>query len=152
MVKIVPVEEALQRFKDILPKIPERYKRMVSVAVWKAPAIEAEDFWVEAVRAAADAKARSKGIEPWDDASWQSITILKGAPVIRTRIEQMLPKYQLNWTPYRDAIEKLVLPAKVVDWETNIANRVVGIVRELKRLKGILKKGIYVPKPASPTA
>jgi len=147
MVAIVSVEEAIRRFKDILPRIPERYERQVSVAVYAEPAKAAEDFWADAVRAAADARARLKGLEPWDDPSWRSITIVKGKPVLRTRIEVMLPKYELNGKPYRDAVAALELPARTVDWEANITNRVVGVARELKRVKAITPKKIYVPPP-----
>jgi len=151
MVKIVSVDEAVTRFRDALPKIRERYERMIGIAEFAAPAKEAEDFWAEMIRLAAEEKRRLKGLDPWDDPSWRTITISKGGPVIRGRIEMMMPKYKLNWTPYRDAIEKLVLEPKTVDPMENIDRRVKPIVKTLVDLKKVTKKEIYVPKGGEKT-
>jgi len=145
MVRVKPMEEVLTRFRDILPKIPERYARMVKVAEWKAPAMGAEDLWVEAITAAAAEKRRAKGIDPWTDEFWRDITVTKGEPVIRTRIEKALPKYEANWKPHRDALVELVLPAKVVDPMENIERRVKKVVSTLIETKKVVVKKPYVP-------
>jgi len=139
MVRIIPLAEAKAHFSEIVPRIPDRYEAAIKRATWRDPAIAGEPLFKEAMTVVITEERRRKGIEKWTDENWRGVTVEKGKPIIGTRISARLDQWAANWTPYRAAIEAVELPPKVIDWATNIDQRVKPIVKALvEKKKGIV--------------
>jgi len=140
MVKVTPPEDAKESFKEILPKIPDRYSRKIKKAKWKDAAIseEAEELWKAKVEEAAEKKRRKKALEKVSEEEWRTIALNLGAKRIRESLEGRVDKWASAWKPYYDALTSLELPPKGPDYEENIANRVTAVVAALKKKKAEL--------------
>jgi len=137
MVKATPPEDAKESFKEILPKIPDRYSRKIKKAKWKQAAIsdEAEELWRAKVEEAAEKRRRKKALERVSEEEWRNIALNLGAKRIRESLEGRVEKWAASWRPYYEALVNLELPPKGPDFEENIANRVTAVVAALKKKK-----------------
>jgi len=131
MVRVKPLETAKKHFEQAIPAIPERYEDAIRIATWKDPALDAEDLFADAMSVVITERRRAKGIEKVTDDQWRTKAISKGKPVIGTRIRDALDEWAREWSPYRSAIEGVVLEPKTVDPMANIDRRVKPIVQAL---------------------
>jgi len=135
-------EEARANLEASIPYIGERYKSGVGRADWATPAgsDNAEKNYGEGVARAVAAKRRQLAIKRISNAEWQSRAIEKGGAIIGERIRGAIDKQASKWGPIYDRVTNDVarLPAKTVDFRTNVTNRVIGTVESWKKHSGKL--------------
>lgn len=135
-------EEARANFEVSTSYIPERYKAGVARADWatKAGSDQAETNYAAGVSKAIAAKRRQINVRKVSNADWQALAINKGGAVIGTRIAESMDKWAAKFGPIYDSVKAdvLRLPARTVDFRSNITNRVVGTVESWKRHSGKL--------------
>lgn len=133
-------DEARANFETAVPLIGSRYESGIARADWQGPASsdQAERNFADSMGKAIQAKSRQAKIRGMSNADWQNQARIKGAPVIGERIRQNLDKWQSNWGPLYDQVVAEVgrLPAKTVDFRTNITNRLVKVVETWKKAAG----------------
>lgn len=133
MVKVTPVEDAKESFKEILPKIPDRYMRKIKKAKWKEAAAsdEAEALWKAKVLEAAEKRRRKAKLEKVSEEEWRNQAINLGSKRIKESLERRIDKWAANWKPYADALAALELEPRSADPEDNIDKRVKPVVMSL---------------------
>ncbi|RSN70333.1 hypothetical protein D9Q81_01295 [Candidatus Korarchaeum cryptofilum] len=144
MVKVTPVEDAKESFKEILPKIPDRYTRKIKKAKWKEAATseEAEALWRAKVLEAAERKRRKAGLEKVSEEEWRNLAANLGSKRIKESLEGRIDKWAANWRPYAEALASAELPPRSADPEENIERRVKPVVKTLvQKKKEILGEG-----------
>jgi len=134
------IREAVEAFKDVLPRIPDRWIRSIKKATWRdrAASDEAEANFKEVMSKVLDEERRKEGVLKRDDGFWRSRSETKGKPVIRDRIEKAMPEYEREFGPMLDAVNTFAetLPRKVIDFKENINKRLVPIVEKWKEVSG----------------
>jgi len=132
--------EARRHFEEALPYISTRYSAGIDRAEWQKPAAEAEPLFKEAMSKVIAEELRKKGILKVTDTEWRDLAKTKGAPIIETRIRAALDTWEANFGPIYEKIVKLVptLPKRVIDFRTNINQRLVRVVEEWKKAAGKL--------------
>ena len=135
-------EEARANLEASVAYIPDRYKAGVGRADWATPAgsDQAEKNFADKMAQVISKKTRQLKIKAVSNSEWQSRAIEKGGAVIGTRIRDSIDKQQARWSPIYDRVVTDIarLPAKTVDFRTNITNRVVGTVESWKKHSGKL--------------
>jgi hypothetical protein len=133
MVKITPIEDAKEAFKEILPKIPDRYVRKVRKAKWKEAATSeaAEELWRAKVLEAAEKRRRKARLEKVSEDEWRHYAVNLGSKRIKESLEGRIDKWANNWRPFAEALAALELPPRTADPEENIDRRAKPVVRTL---------------------
>ena len=135
-------EEASANLATSVAYIPDRYKAGISRADWqtKAGSDQAERNFAEKMSQVIAKKTRQAKIKLVSNSEWQSQAINKGGAVIGERIRGSLEKQAAHWGPIYDRVTSDVmrLPARTVDFRSNITNRVVGTVESWKKHAGKL--------------
>lgn len=135
-------EEARANLEASVAYIPERYKAGVARADWATPAgsDQAERNFADKMSQVISKKTRQLKVKAVSNATWQSAAIEKGGAVIGTRIRDSIDKQSAKWSPIYDRVvsDLARLPARTVDFRTNITNRVVGTVESWKKHSGKL--------------
>lgn len=135
-------EEARANLEASITYIPDRYRAGVGRADWATPAgsDQAERNFAEAMGKAIAAKRRQVNVKKVSNAEWQSRAVEKGSAVIGERIRASLDKQSARFGPIYDrvVVDIARLPARTVDFRTNITNRVVGTVESWKKHAGKL--------------
>lgn len=137
----VDMEDAKASFQEILPKIPDRYKRKIRKARWKEAAAsdEAEALWAAKVAEAATRKRRAKAIEKISEEDWKSAADQLGSKRIKESLEvKGLKRWEARWRPYAEVLNSLTLPPRSADPYENIDKRVKAVVEALVRKKSEL--------------
>lgn len=135
-------EEARANLDASIGLIPDRYRKGVERADWANPAAsdQAEKNYADAVGKAISKKSRQTAIKNVSNTEWQQLASQKGGAVIDMRIRESLDKWYNKFSPIYDRVVSDIarLPARTVDFRTNITNRVVGTVESWKKNAGKL--------------
>lgn len=135
-------EEANANLEASLPFVAARYKTGVGRADWSTPASsdQAESNFASAMSKVIAKKTRQAKIKLVSNSVWQELASVKGGAVIEERMRGALEKQAAKWNPIYDRVVGDIarLPARTVDFRTNITNRVVGTVESWKRHSGKL--------------
>jgi len=135
-------EEARANLEASISYIPDRYKAGVARADWATPASsdQAEKNFAAKMGEVIAKKTRQLKIKAVSNSEWQSRAIEKGGAVIGERIRGSIDKQAAKWAPIYDRVVSDIarLPARTVDFRTNITNRVVGTVEAWKKHSGKL--------------
>ena len=135
-------EEARANLEASVAYIPDRYKAGVARADWATPAgsDQAEKNFAAKMGEVIAKKTRQLKIKAVSNSEWQSRAVEKGGAVIGERIRSSIDKQAAKWAPIYDRVVSDVarLPARTVDFRTNITNRVVGTVEAWKKHSGKL--------------
>lgn len=135
-------EEARANLEASIAYIPDRYKAGVSRADWATPAgsDQAERNYADKMSQVIAKKTRQSRIKAVSNATWQSAAMEKGGAVIGARMRDALEKQAAKWAPIYDRVVSDIarLPARTVDFRTNVTNRVVGTVEAWKKHSGRL--------------
>ena len=135
-------EEARANLESSVPYIGDRYKAAVARADWATPAgsDQAEKNFADKMSQVIAKKTRQIRIKLVSNSEWQSRAMEKGGAVIGERVRQAIEKQAAVWGPIYDRVASDVsrLPARTVDFRTNITNRVVGTVESWKKHAGKL--------------
>jgi len=134
--------EAREHFEAAVDYIPARYEEGVKKADWLTPAKsdKAEENYATQVRKAIAEKKRQKAIAKMSNDDWLKPTIDKGVPIIGDRIRAALDKWQAEWGPMYESVQRTVeaLPPKEIDFRVNINKRLVPVVEQWKKAAGKL--------------
>ena len=135
-------EEARANLEASVAYIPDRYKAGVSRADWATPAgsDQAERNFAASMATAISKKTRQLRVKAVSNSTWQSQAMEKGGAVIGQRIRDSVDKQATKWGPIYDRVVSDIarMPARTVDFRTNITNRVVGTVEAWKKHSGKL--------------
>lgn len=135
-------EEARANLDASIAYIPDRYRTGVGRADWAGPAgsDQAERNFAEAMSKAIAKKSRQLKVKMVSNSEWQERAAVKGGAVIGERIRAALDKQAAKWGPIYDRVTADItrLPARTVDFRSNITNRVVGTVESWKKHAGKL--------------
>ena len=135
-------EEARANLEASVAYIPDRYKAGVARADWATPAgsDQAEKNFASKMGEVIAKKTRQLKIKAVSNSEWQSRAVEKGGAVIGERIRNSIDKQATRWGPIYDRVASDVarMPARTVDFRTNITNRVVGTVEAWKKHAGKL--------------
>ena len=135
-------EEAKANLEQSLTYVGDRYISAVKRADWstKAGSDQAEKNFAEAMSQVIARKTRQINTKKVSNSSWQEAASTKGGAVIAQRMRESLDKQAAKWAPIYDSVTAAVqrLPARTVDFRTNITNRVVGTVEAWKKASGKL--------------
>lgn len=135
-------EEARANLETSLAYVGDRYISAVKRADWatKAGSDNAEKNFAEKMAQVLAKKSRQLAVKKVSNATWQEAAAVKGGAVIATRMRDSLDKQAAHFAPIYDAVVSAVqrLPARTVDFRTNITNRVVGTVEAWKKASGKL--------------
>lgn len=135
-------EEAKANLEQSLTYVGDRYINAVKRADWstKAGSDQAERNFAESMSQVIAKKTRQTQVKKVSNSTWQEAAAVKGGAVIATRMRDSLDKQAANFAPIYDAVCSAVqrLPARTVDFRTNITNRVVGTVEAWKKASGKL--------------
>jgi len=135
-------EEAKANLEQSLTYVGDRYTTAVKRADWasKAGSDQAEKNFAESMSRVIAKKSRQIQVKKVSNSSWQEAAANKGGAVIATRMRDSLDKQSANWKPVYDGVVSDIarLPARTVDFRTNITNRVVGTVESWKKHSGKL--------------
>ena len=135
-------EEARANLEASVAYIPDRYKAGVARADWATPAgsDQAEKNFADSMAKAISKKTRQLRVKAVSNSEWQSKAVEKGGAVIGQRIRDSVDKQSAKWGPIYDRVVSDIarMPARTVDFRTNITNRVVGTVEAWKKHSGKL--------------
>lgn len=143
MVKVKPLETVKANYRAGATVAPARYKAAIEKVtgfISAASSDDAEALYAARIQEAISAKRRAKALSKLSDADWKTPALTKGAARIGPGMTAAVEKHAANWSPYRAALEAVVLPARTADPMANIDARVKPIVEALvskkKELKG----------------
>ena len=135
-------EEAKANLEASVPYIGDRYKVAVARADWATPAgsDQAEKNFAAKMSEVIAKKTRQARIKQVSNSEWQELAVNKGGAVIGERVRASINKQAAKWGPIYDRVVAEIprLPARTVDFRTNITNRVVGTVEAWKKHSGKL--------------
>ena len=135
-------EEARANLESSLTYVADRYKAGIGRADWatKASSDQAEKNFADKMAQVIARKTRQNAIKQVSNSAWQELAINKGGAVIMERMRGALDKQAAKWAPIYDRVvgDLARLPARTVDFRTNITNRVVGTVESWKKHSGKL--------------
>lgn len=135
-------EEAKANLEQSLTYVGDRYTNAVKRADWstKAGSDQAEKNFAEKMSLVIAKKTRQIAVKKVSNSTWQEAAAVKGGAVIAQRMRDSLDKQAAKWAPIYDGVvsDVMRLPARTVDFRTNITNRVVGTVESWKKHSGKL--------------
>lgn len=135
-------EEAKANLEQSLTYVGDRYTNAVKRADWstKAGSDQAEKNYAEKLSQAIAKKTRQIAVKKVSNSTWQEAAATKGGAVIAQRMRDSLDKQAAKFAPIYDAVVSDIqrLPARTIDFRTNITNRVVGTVESWKKHSGKL--------------
>jgi hypothetical protein len=133
--KVKSQAQAQANYTAAAALVPARYKAGVATADWQAPALAGQDLYVQRLQDPEVLARRAKNIGKVSDGEWRTAADQKGSPIIGARMTAAAPKQQAKWAPYRAALESYTLPPKSADPQTNVINRVGGVVNVMVQTK-----------------
>lgn len=128
MVKVKPLATIEKNYKDSAGTAASRYKDSIPGITWQAEAIAGQDLYVAKMSDPSVLARREQEISEVSDAAFRDALLKKGAPVIGARMALAAPKMASGYTPIRNALLALTLPARVADPMQNIDNRLKPVV------------------------
>ena len=102
---------------------------------WEKSAVAAKETHKQAMVAAAAADSYGKGITKAGTAKWQSKALTKGPGRFAEGVMLGGDDYEKGFAPYRDEIEKTVLPPRFPKRDPRNINRVATIAAALAKKK-----------------
>lgn len=133
--KVKSQAQAQANYTAAAALVPARYKAGVATADWQAAALAGQDLYVQRLQDPEVLARRAKNIGKVSDGEWRQAADTKGSGIIGARMTAAAPKQQAKWAPYRAALEAYTLPPKSADPQTNVINRVGGVVNVMTTTK-----------------
>ena len=135
MVKVKDLTKAKGRYTAIADEAARRYTESIPDIVCKEPAKAGQSLYEEKMRDPNVLARRLKKIDRVSDEEFKSALVTKGAPRIATGMRAGGDKWEKNFSPYKDALEGVTLPAKTADPIANIDSRLKPVVQALVNKK-----------------
>ena len=131
MVKVKDLTKSKQKYTSIADEAARRYSDSIPGIQWKEAAKAGQALYEEKMRDPNVLARRSKKIDRVSDDEFKEALRTKGAPRIATGMRAGADKWEKNFTPYKDALETLNLPAKTGDAMANIDSRLKPVVQKM---------------------
>jgi len=132
MVTVKPLEECKQNYRSGASVAPARYTEAIKrVTDWQQKAIDGEALFQTKMSRVLSRRLREDGVKKVSNAQWQNAALTKGAARIGSGMLSSVDFYASGWSPYRTALEAVVLPARSADPMINIDRRVKPIVQAM---------------------
>jgi len=114
MVKIKSIDDIVKKWTTETPARVRYYEAGVKDPTkdWAEATAAAEAAYESGVTAAIGNKLYGKGVKKAGTAKWQNKSIQKGVPRYPEGVRVAGPEFQAGFAPYRDEIEKTVLPPR----------------------------------------
>lgn len=139
MVKVKTIEEIKKKWADVTPGRSPYYEAGIRAPRedWATRTAGAEDAWASGVQDAVTNKRFSKGVKRVGTEKWQKKTLEKGVRRWPEGVRLAADDYAAGFGPYRDTLERLVLPARGARGDPKNLERVRKIMDALhkKRLE-----------------
>jgi len=138
MVRVKPLEEIKRHYREAAGIAASRYRDAIPRIEWQGAALAGQALYEERMRDPNVLARRATKIREVSDSEFRAALETKGAPRIRAGIEAAVDKQAARYAPIRSALEALDLPPRTADFEENIRNRLVPVVRTMKEAAGKL--------------
>jgi len=137
MALIRPISDIAEKWQRVTPQRADDYKKGVESPLrdWEKNASAAEGAWEEGVQQAAADKRFGKGVKKAGTGKWQRKARDLGVPRWPQGIRVARPDYEAGFAPFRDEIEKTVLPPKGPKGDPRNYDRVRAIADALHKKK-----------------
>ena len=137
MAKIRDISKIAGKYAEVTPLRAPQYEAGVKDPKkdWENETKAAEPNYEEGVKAAIARKAFGKGVDKAGTEAWAEGAITKGTPRYGPGVTAGAPKYATNFAPYRDVIEKTVLPKRYPKGDPRNIERVAAIAKALRTKK-----------------
>lgn len=137
MPKIRSTSEIADKWKRVTPGRTEDYRLGVENPKkdWEDETLRAESTYKEAVIKAAQEGRFGKGVKEAGTDKWKKGALEKGTQRWGPGIEMGIENYEKGFAPYRDVIEKTVLPKRYPKGDPRNLERVKAIANALHKAK-----------------
>jgi len=137
MPKIRSASDIANKWKRVTPGRTEDYRLGVESPKkdWEDETVRAEGTYKEAVIKAANEGRFGKGVKEAGTSKWKEGALLKGTLRWGPGIEMGKDNYEKGFAPYRDVIEKVVLPKRYPKGDPRNLERVKAIANALHKAK-----------------
>lgn len=131
MVKIKKLETIKEHYKGAAGTAAARFKDAIPTIEWQKPALEGQDLYVEQMKRDEVLARRKIQIAKVSDAEFRAALEMKGAKVIRERMEAAADKQASGFSPYHKVLSDLILPKRSADPIENVDKRLKAVVQAL---------------------
>lgn len=137
MANIRSLTDIVEKYKRVTPGRRADYDAGIAKpkADWAAETMAAESAYEGGVQEAISAKRFGKGVNAKGTAGWQADTKQKGGERWGPGIGYGTPKYEKNFGPFRDVIERTDLGPKYAKGDPRNIDRVTKITQALRAAK-----------------
>jgi hypothetical protein len=137
MAQIRSAAEIADKWRRVTPGRTEDYRLGVQNprVDWENATAAAEGTWRDGVTAAAARGAFAKGVREAGTIKWQTNTLLKGPGRFAEGVQIGVEAYERGFAPYRDVIERTVLPPRRPKGDPGNIERVRAISQALRAKK-----------------
>ena len=137
MAAIRSIAELAEKYKRVTPGRRADYEAGISKpkADWETETVAAEGAYEGGVTEAISRKAFSAGVRDKGTAGWKADTLQKGPERWAPGIGYGTPKYQANFAPFRDVIERTTLPPRYAKGDPRNIDRVTVMANALRAAK-----------------
>jgi len=134
MVKVKPAALWKKRYEEAIPTIPSRYADGAQAATDViARMIKGQANYEAKMSDPEVLKRREEKLRELTDDDWKKMVKEKGVKRIGDGMRIGKPKYDAAAEKSASILESLVLPERTTDVDQNIANRVCGVVHDLRK-------------------
>lgn len=137
MANIRSTSEIAAKWATVTPQRASDYEAGVRQprADWARQTAAASDAWKAGITDAIARGAFAKGVNKAGTQTWQEGALLKGTTRWGPGVQVAQQKYETAFAPYRDAIERVVLPPRFARRDPRNLDRVKAIVDAMSKTK-----------------
>lgn len=137
MAKVKSTAEIAEKWSRVTPARSEDYRAGIENprVDWATAAAQAEDNWGAGVTAAATRKAYGTGVKRAGTSKWKEKSLAKGVSRFSEGVALAANDYESGFGPYRDVIDKTVLPPRRTKGDPGNIERVRVIAQALRAHK-----------------
>lgn len=137
MAAIRPIDVIARKWATVTPQRAADYEAGIQNPGkdWATETGKAEASWKDGVAKAATAGSFGKGVSRAGTSGWQEGSLLKGVPRWGPGVALAEDKYLTGFSPYREAISRVVLPPRFARRDPRNLLRVAAIVDVMVKTK-----------------
>jgi len=137
MANIRSIQEIARKWQTVTPGRAPQYQEGVQrpKVDWAQATAEAADAWQAGIQDAIARNAFQRGVQEAGTQKWQRKTLELGVQRWPQGVQAALEEYERGFAPYRDVIERTVLPPRGRKGDPNNIQRVAVIARALHEAK-----------------
>jgi len=137
MAEIKNIRLIRDKWQRVTPQRTEDYKIGVQAPKrsWSDSALKQKETWKQAITAAAQAGLYEKGIQRAGDDGWKQQALAKGPSRFAEGVMISADKYEENFQPYAEEIQRVSLPPRMPKGDPRNIERVKAIADALRKKK-----------------